>query len=141
MVARLDWGNDIVTDINVTPLVDVVLVVLIIYMVTASALSKQALPVDLPRAATGEQIEVPRTLSVTLDGSGQIAVDGVVSTAEGFVTAMRSAHQSFADLTVLVAADTHAEHGRVVWVLDTVRAQGIDHFALQIDPAASVAPR
>lgn len=141
MGARLDAGDDIVTDINVTPLVDVVLVVLIIYMVTASALSKQALPVDLPRAATGEEVEAPRTLSVTLDGSGQIAVDGVISSAEGFVAAVRIAHQASADLTVLVAADTHAEHGRVVWILDTVRAEGIDHFALQIDPAASVAPR
>ena len=141
MGARLDSGDDIVTDINVTPLVDVVLVVLVIYMVTASALSKQALPVDLPRAATGEQVEAPRTLSVTVDGSGEIAVDGVVSTAESFVSAVRAAHQSSADLTVLVAADTRAEHGRVVWILDTVRAEGIDQFALQIDPAAGVAPR
>ncbi|MDP2309687.1 MAG: biopolymer transporter ExbD [Pseudomonadota bacterium] len=141
MGARLDSGDDIVTDINVTPLVDVVLVVLVIYMVTASALEKQALPVDLPRASTGEQVEAPRTLAVTLDGSGQIAVDGVASSAEAFVAAVREAHRSSAGLTVLVAADTHAEHGRVVWVLDTVRAEGIDHFALQIDPAGSVAPR
>ncbi len=141
MGARLDSDDDIVTEINVTPLVDVVLVVLVIYMVTASALGKQALPVDLPRASTGEQVEAPRTLSVTLGGDGQIAVDGVPSSADAFVAALREAHRSSADLTVLVAADTHAEHGRVVWVLDTVRAEGIDHFAVQVDPAGGIAPR
>lgn len=141
MGARIGSDDDLLTDINVTPLVDVILVVLVIYMVTTSALSKEALPVDLPRASTGEEVDAPRTLAVTLDAAGQIAVDGVASSADTFVAAVRAAHASSPDLTVLVAADTHAEHGRVVWVLDTVRAEGIDHFALQVDPAERIAPK
>lgn len=141
MGARTDSGDEIVADINVTPLVDVVLVVLVIYMVTASALSKEALPVDLPAASTAQEVTAPRTLAVTLDRDGGIAVDGSLTTADGFVAAVRSAHRDAPNLTVLVGADTRAEHGRVVWVLDVVRAEGVDHFALEVDPVGALAPR
>ena len=72
--ANFDGDDDIITDINVTPLVDIVLVLLIILMVTASYIVSKSIPMDLPNADTGDE-SPPRTLTVSVDEEGQLYLD------------------------------------------------------------------
>jgi len=79
--------DDLITGINVTPLVDVVLVLLIILMVTASYIVSKAIPMDLPHADTGQSDTQPRTLTVSIDQSGQLFLDASASIAPSYAIA------------------------------------------------------
>ena len=74
MAASSKNDDGLISGINVTPLVDVVLVLLIILMVTAQFVAAQAIPMELPRAASGES--VPRSVSISVDAQGALYLDG-----------------------------------------------------------------
>jgi len=129
----------IVAEINVTPLVDIMLVLLIIFMLTAHLIAKQAIEVDLPRAAQSTALP-PTTLAVTLTRDGALYLNAVPVTADGLRAAVREAVAKDPKTQAIIAGDKAVSHGRVVWVLDTIKALGITSFAIQIDPAAMVSP-
>lgn len=128
-----------ITEINVTPLVDIVLVLLIVFMLTANLIARQAIEVDLPKAATGSTPQV-RTLAVTLTTDGGMYLDGKLTDATALSAEIRAAMKLDPKATVLIAGDKGVAHGRVVWLLDLVRGLGVGSFAIQIDPAARIAP-
>jgi len=129
----------LITEINVTPLVDIVLVLLIVFMLTANLIARQAIEVDLPKAATGSTPQV-RTLAVTLTADGGLFLDGEPTDAAALSAEIRAAMRLDPKATVLIAGDKGVAHGRVVWLLDLVRGLGVGSFAIQIDPAARIAP-
>jgi biopolymer transport protein ExbD len=129
----------IIAEINVTPLVDIMLVLLIIFMLTAHLLTKQAIEVELPRAAQSTALP-PTTLAITLKADGSIFLNDQPVTAAALRDAIKAAVAKDARTQAIVAGDKRVAHGRVVWVLDTVKALGITQFAIQIDPQAIVAP-
>ncbi|MBI3180130.1 MAG: biopolymer transporter ExbD [Deltaproteobacteria bacterium] len=128
-----------ITDINVTPLVDIMLVLLIIFMLTANLIAKQAIEVDLPKAAKAGAVQ-PKTLAVTLTRDGAIYLNGKDTDPVALRQAIRAAVAEDAKALVLISGDKNVSHGRVVWLLDTVRALGVTSFAIQIDPTAAIAP-
>lgn len=128
-----------ITDINVTPLVDIMLVLLIIFMLTANLIAKQAIEVDLPKASTGAS-PTPTTLAVTLTRDGGLFLDGKPITAEALRAAVAAAVKKDPKTQAMIAGDKDVSHGRVVWVMDTVKALGVASFAIQIDPSALQAP-
>jgi biopolymer transport protein ExbD len=140
MAASLGGSDDdVISSINITPFVDIILVVLIIFMVTATQIARSSIQVDLPDAATGEVTE-STSLGVTLLASGDLLLDGAPSDGEGLRAAVRAAKAKGSDVTVLVAADKNVQHGRVVWVLDLVRSEGVGKFAINIDKTQMVPP-
>ncbi|NOQ85180.1 MAG: biopolymer transporter ExbD [Myxococcales bacterium] len=124
--------DDLITDINVTPLVDVVLVLLIILMVTATAIVSKTIPMELPKAATGEQI--PSTLAVSIDHSGNIFLDTIPVTPEELRTRVRAARDVDEDLRAVIAADGRVAHANVVQVIDILRQEHITKFAINVRP-------
>jgi biopolymer transport protein ExbD len=124
--------DDLITDINVTPLVDVVLVLLIILMVTATAIVSKTIPMELPKAATGEQ--VPSTLAVSIDHSGNIFLDTIPVTPEELRTRVRAARDVDEDLRAVIAADGRVAHANVVQVIDILRQEHITKFAINVRP-------
>ena len=128
-----------ITEINVTPLVDIMLVLLIIFMLTAHLIAKQVIEVDLPKAGQSTSL-VPSTVSVTLAADGSLYLDGRATTPEELRASVPAALARDAKTQAIIAADKAVSHGRVVWVLDTIKALGITSFALQIDPTAMTAP-
>jgi biopolymer transport protein ExbD len=124
--------DDLITDINVTPLVDVVLVLLIILMVTATAIVSKTIPMELPKAATGEQ--TPSTLAVSIDHSGNIFLDTIPVTPEELRTRVRAAHDVDEDLRAVIAADGRVAHANVVQVIDILRQEHITKFAINVRP-------
>jgi biopolymer transport protein TolR len=129
----------IVAEINVTPLVDIMLVLLIIFMLTAHLIAKQAIEVELPRASQSTT-STPTTIAVTLTRDGALYLNAAPVTAEQLRAAVREAVQKDPKTQAIIAGDKAVSHGRVVWVLDTIKSLGVTSFAIQIEPGALVAP-
>lgn len=127
------------TDINVTPLVDIMLVLLIIFMLTANLIARQAIEVDLPRAATSST-PAPSPLALELRANGELRFNGTLMTAEQVRGAIREAVAKDPKVQAVIAGDKDVPHGRIVWLLDTIRSLGVVSFAVQIDPAEAISP-
>lgn len=123
--------GELITRINVTPIIDVALVLVIILLVTAPLLSVADLPVDLPQARTREA-EDERNVSVTLGSDGQLAVDDRIVSAEGVVPALRArlAEHGGDEVLVVVRADSNAPYERVRRLLDDARRAGAGRLAI-----------
>src|SRR5262245_63660581 len=110
--------DDLITSINVTPLVDVVLVLLIILMVTASYIVSKAIPMDLPHADTGQSDTQPRTLTVSIDQSGQIFLDAERVDRTQLRDRVRAYARNNDDARAVIAADGRVTHAQVVQIID-----------------------
>ena len=133
MAATSTIGDDeIITGINVTPLVDVVLVLLVILMVTAGYVVSRGLPLDLPRAATAET--VPKTVTISIDKSGQTFLDGQGVSAVELQHRVRAVASADRETRALIAADGRTAHADVVRVIDLLRRENLTHFSLNVDP-------
>jgi biopolymer transport protein ExbD len=120
--------SDEIHGINITPLVDIVLVLLIIFMVSTSVVMKQTIEVDVPKPARGETAEPP--LMVTLDSHGALFVDGVALNREQAVLKLRESWKQNHDVHAVIRADTTLGYGNVVELIDLVRGAGITHFMM-----------
>ena len=129
----------LITDINVTPLVDIMLVLLIIFMLTAHLIARQVIEVQLPKAAQASSVS-PTTLAVTLTREGRMFLNGTPATPEVLRAAIQASVAKDPKTQVIVAGDKNVSHGRVVWVLDLVKSLGVTSFAIQIDPTGLLAP-
>ncbi len=132
MAATADDDDDLISGINVTPLVDVVLVLLIIFMVTATYIVRAAIEVDLPRAAHGGET-VGTVLSVVLTKANEVYLDGVLLSEDELVSRTRSAVARDAEARVVISADRAALHGAVVRVIDLVKGAGATRFAIHVE--------
>jgi biopolymer transport protein TolR len=134
-VSEDEGGGDeggMISGINVTPLVDITLVLLIIFMVTATYIVRQAIQVDLPRAANaGESTGV--TLAIILTKDGDIYVDGKKTDEAGLAQAARDGLAKDKDTRAIISADKNALHGAVVRVLDLIKGEGVSIFAINIE--------
>jgi len=127
----LSSSDESITGINVTPLVDVVLVLLVVLMVTATYLASRAIPVDLPRGKTGEATAAP--LTVSLSAAGALYVDGAPSTETELRQRLAAARRTDPEVRAVIAADGAVQHRRVVGVIDLLRQEHVDHFAINVD--------
>ena len=127
-----DAGRMIV-DINVTPLVDITLVLLIIFMVTASYIVSPAIKVDLPKAASGTD-QAKTTLALTLMKDGGLYLNGQRSNDQAVVAYIRTELPKNPDLQAIIAADRVVPHGDVVHVIDLVKRAGVHRFAINVEP-------
>jgi biopolymer transport protein ExbD len=129
----------LITDINVTPLVDIMLVLLIIFMLTAHLIARQAIEVKLPKASHSATAN-PTTLAITLTREGHMYLNGTATTPDALRAAVQAAVAKDPKTQAIIAGDKNVSHGRVVWVLDVVKTLGVTSFAIQIDPAGMTPP-
>ena len=129
----------LITDINVTPLVDIMLVLLIIFMLTAHLIARQAIEVQLPKASQSASVQ-PTTLAVTLTREGRMYLNGNEVSPAALHEAVKAAMAKDPKTQAIIAGDKNVSHGRVVWVLDLVKSLGVTSFAIQIDPAGLIPP-
>ncbi len=134
-MASVQNTDEEITGINVTPLVDVTLVLLIIFMVTAKLIAGQGIPLDLPKAKTAGATQT--VLNVSIDAQGSVLANGskVTGDAELKTRASRALHES-PELRTVISASESARHGQVMHVLDTVRDAGITRVAFAADKPA-----
>lgn len=125
-------------EVELTPLIDVVFQLLVFFLLTSTLLA-QSIPIDLPKAATGQ--EVQRTLAIGIDARGQIYLDGQSIERSELRGRFRRAKQDADDqaLRAVIAADGQTPHAQVIEVLDMLRLEGLSNMAFQIE-AAPAAP-
>jgi biopolymer transport protein TolR len=136
MAAQLqDGGDDEITGINVTPLVDVVLVLLIIFMVTANFIVRETMEVDLPRAANaGETVQ--GLVAVVMDKQGRLYLDGEEVSEAQLRTKVAASVQKDAETRAILSADQALPYGEVMHLIDVVKGEGVTRFALNIEKDA-----
>lgn len=139
--SSFDEGSEEITGINVTPLVDVMLVLLVIFMVTATYIVNQSINVSLPKASTAQEIPPANNLSFVLDKESHLFMNGKEMTI-GDVPTVIAEEKAKGDrpLQALIAADRETPHGAVIKLIDVVRKNGISDFAINVE-AEDVGPQ
>ena len=121
-----------IVGINVTPMVDVMLVLLVIMMVSAVYIVSQSLKVELPKTATSDQpASAPMTVTITKEG--QYLFDKKPIDEEGLIAALKRVKAASAEASLVITADRLAYHGEVVHVIDLAKVQGITKFAINVE--------
>ena len=125
--------DDIISGINITPLVDIMLVLLIIFMLVSSISDFRSINVDLPNAATGSEAQT-KSVSVMISNAGEFYLAGMkVGTAEALMEGLASKKEQSPDLQVVISADKKTYHEHIVKVIDIVRKLGIKGFAINVE--------
>lgn len=128
-------SDEAITGINVTPLVDITLVLLIIFMVTTKIVLNQTVPLDLPKAATGTS-DVQTVFSIIMAADGRAMVDGqAIPNDDAILQKARDAEQAHPDLRAVIKADAAVTHGRVIHVLDLLKQAHVNKIAFGVTPA------
>ena len=133
MAGKIGGDDDVLADINVTPLVDIMLVLLIIFMLTNEEVSekmkKPSIEVDLPKAASA-QLKPSRPLSVVITKDGALFLNGAPATEPELKARVAEAVKFSPGIEAVVSADRRVSHGSVIHVIDAVRLLGIEHVAV-----------
>jgi len=122
-----------IVGINVTPMVDGVLVLLVIMMVSATYIVQQTMRVELPTASTSDG-SAASMAAVTIAAYGRIFFGDEAVTEAVLIERLRAAAREH-EATLIVTADAHAQHGVVVHVMDLARTAGIASFAINVEQA------
>jgi biopolymer transport protein ExbD len=125
-------GRGPIVGINVTPMVDVVLVLLVIMMVSATYIVSQSLKVELPKTATSDE-SVSSVAAVTITKDGKYFYNGEPIDEAGLAAKIRDARAGGAEVNLVVSADEEALHGRVVHVIDLAKIEGVTKFAINVE--------
>ena len=124
-----DGDTEVIADINVTPLVDVVLVLLVIFMVTAPIIAGRGISVNAPTTISGDSVATP--LQVTLTKEGKLYVEGKEQKDyEAARVVLDRLHAADPDVKAIIAADAEVQHGEVMKAIDSVKRAHITKFAL-----------
>jgi biopolymer transport protein ExbD len=128
-------GDDIVAEINVTPLTDIFLVLLIIFMVTSSVIVEEGKNIDLPDASMSEPTE-PKGVRVSMNSEGQITVNDVIAEEGTVLRLLEVAIENAEDKIVILRGDTSIALGRAVNVLDLAQQAGAKGIAISTEQPA-----
>jgi biopolymer transport protein TolR len=133
-------NGGIIAGINVTPLVDVMLVLLVIFVVTAKIIVTPAVPLDLPHAAHGEEVQV--VLSIVVPVRGPTLVNGAAVTDDSELEKhAQAAFAASSDLRAVIQADGEVPHRKVIHLLDELKGLGITRVAFGALPDAPTSTR
>jgi biopolymer transport protein ExbD len=124
MAMQLNHNEELQADINITPLVDVVLVLLVIFMVVTPLL-KQEVPLELPIAENSRSAQDLSQLTLTLASDGGVFLNGQPVLREALVTQLQTIYAARADKTIFLEADRSLSYGQVVNVMDDCKAAGV----------------
>jgi biopolymer transport protein ExbD len=136
MAMGIQDEDEEITDINVTPLVDVMLVLLVIFMVTATYIVHKSIQVKLPKAATAQDATSSKNLAFVLNSDSNLFLDGEEITYDQIPAKLNQIKSNLGNetnLQALISADEKTPHGKVVKLLDTIRKNGINDFAINVE--------
>lgn len=124
--------DDAISEINVVPLVDIILVVLIIFMVTAPMIMKPSIKVNLPKAVSGDSA-TPSQLNIAVTAEGKMSLNGSPASDEAIRAKAVEQVTKNPEIQAIISADKDTPHGKVVAVIDIVKGSGVKKFAISID--------
>jgi len=130
-----DDGGGMISGINVTPLVDITLVLLIIFMATAHIIAHRSMNLVLPKVANAETTPT-QSLQIILEADKSLLLNNQKSSIQDITVNLSSMARLDPNLKVTVLADERVSWGDVAAVLDVVRGAGITHIATEVQPKA-----
>lgn len=136
MAGHAGMDDQGIVGINVTPLVDIMLVLLIIFMVASSHIVNPAIEVELPQAASAGEV-TDTTLSLLLSRDGQLFLNGERATEADIAARCKEVAAQDPKAQAIIAADTHSSHGAVIHLIDLVKVNGVTRFAINTAPVTA----
>lgn len=133
MAGKFDLESEGINDINITPFVDVVLVLLVIFMVTAPVMIKDSLKVNLPKTLTSDITTKAAVVGVAITKEGQVVINGRVLSNEILNQELLGIAQKDLNTNFLISADVDTRHGDVVRFIDLLKRNNLHRFALQVE--------
>ncbi|QSJ14272.1 biopolymer transporter ExbD [Nostoc sp. UHCC 0702] len=119
---RLQDEPDLPAQINIVPMIDVIFAILTFFIMSTLFLTRsEGLPVNLPKAATAKQQQVPTKITITVDEKGEVSVNRELIAVENLTQRVRSLVGANPESLVIINADETVAHGKVVAVMDQVR--------------------
>jgi biopolymer transport protein ExbD len=133
MAGKFDFDDEGINEINITPFVDVVLVLLVIFMVTAPVMLKESLKVNLPKTLTSDITSKSATVGLAITREGQVVLNGKLFSEESLNQELSRISSSDPETNFLISADVDSRHGDVVKMIDLLKRNGLNRFALQVE--------
>jgi len=121
-----------ITEINMTPFVDIVLVIMIIFMLTATLLLPRSFSVALPQNAETEKVETPPVI-IAIDAAGRIAINGVRLAHDGEFDQVFRAQPQGPEAQAVIAADKDIQHGRLIEVIDQLKRLRVQRIGIEVE--------
>jgi biopolymer transport protein ExbD len=122
----------LISGINITPLTDVVLVLLVIFMIATPLLIRSEIKVNLPRTATAEAA-AQKTIVVTIDATGNVYVDGARTALAQLAPVLSAALVKRPNAPVIIMGDRDVRYDLVVRVLEIARTSGVNKLSLAVE--------
>ncbi len=128
-----DKDNEPVSEINLTPLIDVTMVLLIIFMIVSSFVTKQTIKIELPKAASSSEAKI-KNISIVVSSEGNYFLSGKkIVSLEELKSKIRDAKQKNPDIQVIIAGDKKVRYGKIVTVIDLLRKEQIYNFSINVE--------
>lgn len=119
-------------EINLTPMIDVVFLLLIFFMVSTTFIVTDSIKIDLPKAK-GDKTEKTSNVNIVVEKSGRILIDGKTVSDQQILNVLTAMQKEGAERTIVLEADSGVNHGRVVFVMDAGRKAGFKKFAVAVE--------
>jgi biopolymer transport protein TolR len=138
---RLDRTNTAqpMSDINMTPLIDVMLVLVVIFIITAPLLAS-SIKLDLPKTDAAKAGDAPKSVTVVMDASGQTFLKDQPVAMDELARQLNASAQANPDTEVLLRADKTVPYGRIVEVMGTAQKAGLNRIGFVADASGPAAP-
>lgn len=131
MASKVSIDDELIADINIVPFVDIILVVLIIFMVTAPMITQNSLDINLSKASTASKLKDAQ-INVGISAEGKIQLNGKNVTSEELSFNIEAFKQKQQHARAIISADKNVPHGLVVTVIDAIKSGGVDNFAIMV---------
>jgi len=122
--------ENIMAEINMTPLIDIMLVLLIIFMVTSSISLESGLNIELPNTSNTTTKQEGDIVIVSLDAKGNLSVQGQKTNSKDFIGKVKQAISEAGNSTVIFEGDENASLGETIKIMDMAKDAGADSFAI-----------
>lgn len=131
-----DSGDEVIGDINVVPLVDIMLVLVIILMVTAEFTKYRTVPIQLPKVNAVAMKREPHKVAITIKPNGKVYIgDKEVKDLNELQPRLTAAKKAQPDVAVILRMEKDTKYGEMLRVLDDVKLSGISKVGLAVDSA------
>ena len=132
MATSIREDDDVLSEINITPLVDVMLVLLVSFVVTIPALTN-AVHINLPKTVTTTPPEQQKAITVTVDSEGRVYLDNQETPFEGLLPKLQGLKAGNSELTLPLRADDRVPYGAVAKTMATIERAGVSRVAVLTD--------
>lgn len=137
MAGKLQFDDEPIVDINITPLVDIILVLLVIFMVTAQFIVGRGINVDLPSAKSSEVLQKRNQLTIAILKNSTYMLDGKAMSIAEIQKYIDSKFKNKNLVSVTISADKAVPYNSLVQLMDVLRLIGVSNFALQMSASPS----